>query len=293
MIVSMTGYGRAEVSKKNITATVEVRSVNSRFLEVTTRLPRTLSHRENDVKELVKGYVTRGKVSVQVSLAVETDGALPVKINVDAAKAYYKLLDRLRKEVKLKEPVNLSHLLQFSEVLEGAEENEVGEREWQVVEQALHKAMKEFNVMRAKEGKELAKDLKKRIEWIDSTVDRIEQLSKERIPEERKRLQERIAQLLGDKTVIDQNRLELEIALLSDKLDVTEECVRYHSHNKFFLETMVKEEAAGRKLNFLVQEMNREANTIGSKSSDATIAHLVVQLKEELEKIREQLQNIE
>lgn len=293
MIVSMTGYGRAEVSKKDITATVEVRSVNSRFLEVTTRLPRTLSHRENDVKELVKGYVTRGKVSVQVSLAVETDGALPVKINVDAAKAYYKLLDRLRKEVKLKEPVNLSHLLQFSEVLEGAEENEVGEREWQVVEQALHKAMKEFNVMRAKEGKELAKDLKKRIEWIDSTVDRIEQLSKERIPEERKRLQERIAQLLGDKTVIDQNRLELEIALLSDKLDVTEECVRYHSHNKFFLETMVKEEAAGRKLNFLVQEMNREANTIGSKSSDATIAHLVVQLKEELEKIREQLQNIE
>ncbi|HXG38383.1 MAG TPA: YicC/YloC family endoribonuclease [Bacteroidota bacterium] len=289
----MTGYGRAEVSKKDITATVEVRSVNSRFLEVTTRLPRTLSHRENDVKELVKGYVTRGKVSVQVSLAVETDGALPVKINVDAAKAYYKLLDRLRKEVKLKEPVNLSHLLQFSEVLEGAEENEVGEREWQVVEQALHKAMKEFNVMRAKEGKELAKDLKKRIEWIDSTVDRIEQLSKERIPEERKRLQERIAQLLGDKTVIDQNRLELEIALLSDKLDVTEECVRYHSHNKFFLETMVKEEAAGRKLNFLVQEMNREANTIGSKSSDATIAHLVVQLKEELEKIREQLQNIE
>lgn len=293
MIVSMTGYGRAEVSKKDITATVEVRSVNSRFLEVTTRLPRTLSHRENDVKELVKGYVTRGKVSVQVSLAVETDGALPVKINVDAAKAYYKLLDRLRKEVKLKEPVNLSHLLQFSEVLEGAEENEVGEREWQVVEQALHKAMKEFNVMRAKEGKELAKDLKKRIEWIDSTVNRIEQLSKERIPEERKRLQERIAQLLGDKTVIDQNRLELEIALLSDKLDVTEECVRYHSHNKFFLETMVKEEAAGRKLNFLVQEMNREANTIGSKSSDATIAHLVVQLKEELEKIREQLQNIE
>jgi uncharacterized protein (TIGR00255 family) len=293
MIVSMTGYGRAEVSKKDTTASVEVRGVNSRYLEVTTRLPRTLSHRENDVKELVKGYITRGKVSVLVSLAAETNGALPVKINVDAAKAYYKLLDRLRKEVKLKEPVNLSHLLQFSEVLEGAEENEVGEREWQVVEQTLHKAMKEFNLMRAKEGKVLAKDLKKRIEWIDSTVDRIEKLSRERIPEERKRLQERIVQLVDDKTVVDQNRLELEIALLSDKLDVTEECVRYRSHNKFFLETMVKEEAAGRKLNFLVQEMNREANTIGSKSSDSTIAHLVVQLKEELEKIREQLQNIE
>lgn len=293
MIASMTGFGRAEVTKKGMTATVEVRGINSRFLEVSARLPRTLSQRENDVKEIVRGYVNRGKVSVLVTLETETSSAAPLKINVDAARAYYKLLEQLRKEVKLKDPVSLSHLLQFSEVLEAVEESESGEQEWQTVGQALHKAMKEFNQMREKEGKELAKDLKKRIEWMGATLEKIEKLSKNRIPEERERLHERVAQLLEDKFVIDQNRLELEIVLLSDKLDVTEECVRYRSHNKFFLEAMANEDSAGRKLNFLVQEMNREANTIGSKSSDATIAHLVVRLKEELERIREQLQNIE
>jgi uncharacterized protein (TIGR00255 family) len=128
---------------------------------------------------------------------------------------------------------------------------------------------------------------------MNETIDQIEKLSKEQVPEERKNLQERITQLLEDKFTIDQNRLELEIALLVDKLDVTEECVRYRSHNKYFLDALTKGEAAGRKLNFLIQEMNREANTIGSKSNDAAIAHLVIGLKEELEKIREQLQNIE
>lgn len=289
----MTGYGRAEITKKGLTATVEVRGVNNRFLEVSARMPRSLSQRENDVKELVRGYANRGKVSVQITLLAETNGTAPLKINVGAAKAYYKLLEQLRKEVKLKEPVNLSHLLQFSEVLEAGEEGQAGEQEWQVVEQALQTAMKDFNQMRQKEGKELSKDLKKRIDWMEATVGKIEKLSKERIPEERKRLQQRVAELVDKKTVIDQNRLELEIALLSEKLDVTEECVRYRSHNKFFLQAMAQEESAGRRLNFLIQEMNREANTIGSKSSDTTIAHLVVKLKEEMEKIREQLQNIE
>ena len=289
----MTGFGRAEVSKKGMAARVEVRGVNSRYLEVTARLPRTLSSRENDVKEIVRKYINRGKVNVQVSLDSGSNGFAPLKINVDAAKAYYKLLEQLRKEVKLKEHVNLSHLLQFSEVLQATDDTEAGETEWHAVEQALNKAMKEFNVMRQKEGKELSKDFKKRIEWMGGTIDKVEKLSKERIPVERKRLHERVEQLLEDKTVLDQKRLELELILLSDKLDVTEECVRYRSHNKFFLDAMANENAAGRKLNFLVQEMNREANTIGSKSNDATIAHLVVKLKEEIEKIREQLQNIE
>ncbi len=289
----MTGYGRADVTKKGVTARVEVRGVNSRYLEVTPRMPRSLSLRENDVKEIIRGYINRGKVNVQVTLDSSSNGSAPLKINVDAAKSYYKLLEQLRKGVKLKEQVNLSHLLQFSEVLSATEETEAGEKEWQAVEQALHKAMKDFNEMRQKEGKELSKDFKKRIEWMGDTVGKIETLSKERIPEERKRLQERVEQLLEDKSVLDQKRLELELILLADKLDVTEECVRYRSHNKFFLEAMANEDSAGRKLNFLVQEMNREANTMGAKSNDATIAHLVVKLKEEIEKIREQLQNIE
>jgi uncharacterized protein (TIGR00255 family) len=210
-----------------------------------------------------------------------------------AAKAYIKLLNDLRKAAKIKEKVRLEHLLKFSEVFEVPKDEQSDEREWLVVEEALRAALDAFNTMRRNEGGELGKDLQRRIQWLSGTVDKIERLSRERIPEERKRLHDRIAQLVEDKSIVDQNRLELEIALLADKLDVTEECVRFRSHTKFFLETIANSDSAGRKLNFLVQEINREANTIGSKTNDSEIAHMVVQMKEELEKIREQLQNIE
>lgn len=289
----MTGYGRAEISKKGLTASVEVRSVNSRYLEILTRLPRTMSQREKDVKDIVRTTLNRGSLNVTVKLERESDGGPALKVNSGAAKSYFKLLTDLKKAVKLKEPVKLEHLLSFSEILEPEDTEEGDEEEWAVVNEALLKALTDLNAMRAKEGKELATDLAQRIRWMDEMIDKIETLSRDRIPEERKRLQERIGQLLEDKSVVDQGRLELEIALLSEKLDVTEESVRYRSHNKFFLEALEKDELAGRKLNFLVQEMNREANTIGSKANDAAIAHLVVRLKEELEKIREQIQNIE
>ena len=289
----MTGFGRAEVAKRGITATVEVRGVNSRYLDVTTRLPRLLSQREKDIKEIVRACVNRGNLVVSVSVDEESDANAPMAVNKMAAKAYIKLLNDLRKAAKIKEKVRLEHLLKFSEVFEVPKDEQSDEREWIVVEEALRAALDGFNTMRRNEGGELAKDLQRRIQWLSSTVDKIERLSRERIPEERTRLHNRIAQLVEDKSIIDQNRLELEIALLADKLDVTEECVRFRSHTKFFLETIVNADSAGRKLNFLVQEINREANTIGSKTNDSEIAHLVVQMKEELEKIREQLQNIE
>jgi uncharacterized protein (TIGR00255 family) len=293
VIASMTGFGRAQSSKNGITATVEVRGVNSRYLDITTRLPRTLSQREKDVKEIVRSYVSRGSLTVGVTLEEASNGAAAVSVNKPAARSYMKLLTELRKAAKIRETVKLEHLLKFSEVFEVPQETESDEARWNVVDGVLRAALEDFGAMRRKEGQELANDLQPRIEWLNGTVATIERLSKERIPAERKRLNDRIAQLLEDKTIIDQNRLELEIALLADKLDVTEECVRFRSHNKFFLEAAKAEESAGRKLNFLVQEMNREANTIGSKTNDADIAHLVVQIKEELEKIREQLQNVE
>lgn len=293
MIASMTGFGRAELSRGSITASVEVRGVNSRYLDVSARLPRTLSLREKDIKEIVRTYVNRGSLSIAVTVEEESDGIAPLSVNKSAARAYVKLLNELRRATKIRESVKLEHLLKFSEVFEVPREAESDEREWSVVQEALHAALKNFNTMRQNEGRELANDLEPRIRRLDDTVDKIEALSKERIPEELKRLNERIAQLLEDRSIVDQNRLELEVALLADKLDVTEECVRFRSHNKFFLEALANEESAGRKLNFLVQEINREANTIGSKTSDAEIAHLVVQIKEDLEKIREQLQNIE
>lgn len=292
MISSMTGYGYGEVGDGDLTATVEVRSVNSRFLEATARLPRTLMLRENDVREAVRRKIVRGKVNVVITVKRESMTGTPLKINAPAARTYYRLLNDLRKAVRLREKVKLEHLLRFSEVMEIDEAHASDEREWSVVEKATNRALDEMVRMRLNEGEELRKDLEPRIRQLGETTDQVEMLSKGRIPQERNRMRERVRQILEDGEV-DEQRLELEIAFLADKLDVTEECVRFRSHNKFFLEALRNDEAAGRRLNFLVQEMSREANTIGSKASDAAIAHLVIQMKEELEKVREQLQNIE
>jgi len=289
----MTGYGRGEESKGGVIATAEIRGVNSRFLEVNTKLPSALVLRESALKEIVRSKISRGKVTVSIFFEYKNEAEIPVRINRNAAKAYYKLLGELRKSLNLKEKVSLAHLLKFSEIFESLENDETSEEEWRLAERALLKALEEFNNMRQKEGRELMKDLRQRIGSVSHDIDAVERLSKDHIPVERTRLQQRLQELLQDKSVIDTKRLELEVALLADKLDVTEECVRFRSHNKFFLEALTNEEATGRKLNFLTQEMNREANTIGSKSNDAEITHLVVHVKEELEKIREQLQNIE
>jgi uncharacterized protein (TIGR00255 family) len=293
MISSMTGYGHGEITEGRTTATAEVRSVNSRYLEVTSRLPRTMTLRENDVKELVRTRFVRGKVNIALSIVHENANEVPLKINTAAAKSYYKLLNDLRKTVKIQGKVSLEHLLNFPEVLEADEFEKGDEKEWQLVKKALEAALTEAALMRQKEGSELLKDLVHRIQIINSKLDEIENIAKQRLPEERAKLRERIKELISDPAIIDENRLELEFALLVDKLDVTEESVRFRSHNKFFLDSLKNDEGVGRKLNFLVQEMNREANTIGAKADSSDIAHLVVAIKEELEKIREQLQNIE
>jgi len=288
----MTGYGRGEVARKGITVAIELRSVNSRFLEVTTRLPRSLSLRENEVKEIVRKKISRGKVNLLATVDREKDGQLPLAINATAAREYYKLLNKLRKTVKLKETVKLEHLLRFSEVLEQPVLDGADEDEWEVMQQALNAALDDLATMRRNEGEELTKDFRTRIAVIGQALSRIEVLSKEQVPAERTRLRERIQRILENET-IDEGRLEMELAMLADRLDVTEECVRFGSHNKFFIQALADKEPSGRKLNFLIQEMNREANTIGSKSNSSEIAHMVVSVKEELEKIREQLQNIE
>lgn len=292
MITSMTGYGHGQATERGISVTVEVRSVNSRFLEVATRLPRSLSLRENEIKEIIRRRISRGKITLVSNVERETPGILPLKINISAAKSYYKLLNDLRKTVKIKETVKLDHLLRFSEVIEPQDMENTDEQEWEIFQKALDQSLNALTQMRLQEGGELRQDFLHRIGIIGRTLEQIETLSKDQVPAERMRLRERIQQLIDDKE-LDAGRLELEVALLADRLDVTEECVRFRSHNKFFLEAIGNGEPAGRKLNFLIQEMNREANTIGSKSSASEIAHLVVGVKEELEKIREQLQNIE
>lgn len=292
MISSMTGYGRGETNGKGTIVTVEIRSVNSRFLEVNSRFPRTLVLRENDIKECVRQKLNRGKINVNITIEHAADGEVPVSIDKPAAKAYYKLLNDLRKTVKMKEKVSLDHLLKFSDILKTSDVEDAGEQEWKLVIGALGGALDELNEMRTNEGAELKKDFLKRLQLMEEKVNGIESISQTRIPEERQRLTEKVRQIIEEEK-IDPARLELEIILLADKLDVTEECVRFRSHIKFFIEALDAADSAGRKLNFLIQEMNREINTIGSKSSDTSISHIVVAVKEELERIREQLQNIE
>ncbi len=292
MIESMTGFGKGEASAKSVTFSVELRSVNNRFLEISTRAPKTISQRENDIKEIIRSKIARGKISLSATKEDETANELVISVDKKRAKEIYNVLEQLRKVTKIKEPVKLEHLLHFSEIFE-TKEVEEDETEWKVFQQALTKAVASLKTMREKEGAELARDSKERVQKINKHIDTVEQLSKKRIPEERKRLLEKVEQLTIDKSIINNQRLELEIAILSEKLDVTEECVRFRSHNKFFLEALQSKESEGRKLNFLIQEMGREANTIGSKCNDVEIAHIVVSIKEELEKIREQLQNIE
>jgi uncharacterized protein (TIGR00255 family) len=292
MMTSMTGYGHGEAASGGIVVAVELRSVNGRYLEVVTRLPRSMVLRENDLRELVRQRVLRGKVTLTVSIERGTDGQASLKLDVASAKAYYRLLNDLRKAVRLKQSVRLEHLLQFSDIFEPRELENTDEQEWEITRGALEKALDALLAMRVKEGGELRKDLDSRLGFLSDQVDRIEELSKEQVPHERERLRERIARIL-EKEPVDEGRLEMELAILAEKLDVTEECVRFRSHVTFFRQAMASPEPAGRKLNFLIQEMNREVNTMGSKSSDTSIAHLVVGAKEELEKIREQLQNIE
>ncbi len=292
MILSMTGFGRGEAQGNIYSIVTETRSVNNRFLEVSIRAPKLVSLRDQELKEVVRRYLSRGKVNITITLETADDGTAPIVVNPSQANAYYTLLNDLRKTLKLRETVKLQHILQFSEIFDSNSEDTLADEEWDAVLRSVDMALQQLQAMRMNEGTELERDLKTRIENIAGTVDGIEEKSKDRIPQERERLRERVYTLLNTDEV-DEQRLELELVLLSEKLDVTEECVRLRSHLKFFKDTLDSDVPGGRKLNFLIQEMHREINTIGSKASDTEIARSVIGMKEEIERIREQIQNIE
>jgi uncharacterized protein (TIGR00255 family) len=292
MILSMTGFGRGEAQGNIYSIVTEARSVNNRFLEVSIRAPKLISLRDQELKEVVRRYLSRGKVNITITLETADDGTAPIAVNPSQAKAFYTLLNDLRKTLKLRETVKLQHILQFSEIFDSNSEDTLADEEWDAVLRSVDTALQQLQAMRMNEGTELERDLKTRIENIASTVDGIEEKSKDRIPQERERLRERVYTLLNTDEV-DEQRLELELVLLSEKLDVTEECVRLRSHLKFFKDTLDSDVPGGRKLNFLIQELHREINTIGSKASDTEISRSVIGMKEEIERIREQIQNIE
>jgi uncharacterized protein (TIGR00255 family) len=292
MINSMTGYGFGTYSNNGMVATAEIRSVNNRFNEINLKIPKILANRENEIKEIVRERIGRGKINLTVSFNKEFESKIPLKINEDVVKTYVKLLNSIRKTAKIKEQIKISHLLGFTDIFQFSDELETDTAAWDTALKALNIALDEILKMRANEGKFLMDDLSTRNKNMEIGLDKIELLSKDRVPLEKQRITEKIQLILGQ-TPVDEGRLELEIALLSDKIDVTEECTRFRSHIKFFDESLHDSAESGKKLNFLVQEMNREINTIGSKSNSSEISHIVISVKEELEKIREQLQNIE
>ena len=290
MMISMTGYGQSSVTGKGVTISIELRSVNSRFLEISSKLPRELQFRENDIKELIRSKVSRAKINLFLGIE-QSSKAKKLLINTEALKSYKDALEEIRKIAKIKETVSLADILRFSnEIMTPAEDDVIDN--WDLISKAISNAVNNLNQMRRKEGYELGRDISNRIREIESILEKVVGLSNNLLPTEREKLRLRVAQLF-ENDEIDEQRLQLEIVLLADKLDVTEECVRYRSHSKFFLEAMNGQEPAGRGLNFLLQEMGREVTTIGSKCNNAEIAQLVVKIKEELEKIREQVQNIE
>ncbi|MCX7930449.1 MAG: YicC family protein [Chlorobi bacterium] len=289
---SMTALSTATLSEHGIRATVEVRTVNGRYLEITCRLPKQLSHKEIELRELVRATVQRG--TVQVTVKTESDAALAITLSPERVEAYWTHLEKLRKKLKISEPPSLGDILRIPDVYitDDTAALERAEQEWKVVAKAIRAALSSLDTMRKNEGKELARDIRVRMKALEERLDRIEQRSMQRVPEERERLRARVAQLF-ESDEIDEQRLQLEILLLADKLDCSEEIVRLRSHIKFFGEALKSTEPVGRQLTFLLQEMHREINTIGSKANDAEVSQHVVFVKEELERIREQVQNIE
>ena len=291
MIRSMTGFSKTEVTENGITVSIELKSLNGKTLDINSRLPKELSHKEIELREILKANISRGTVSINISVK-KADAAASFAFNQDAALACYKALNEFRSAAKMKETVKMEHVLQLAQQFPAPESPDESEKEWEVVKKALKDAIIALNKMKSNEGQQLTKDMLLRMKKIAGVVDNIESLSLANIPEEREKLRQKVAQLF-DSDEIDEHRIQLELVLIADKLDISEECVRLHSHIKFFFETFKDKDPIGRKLNFLLQEMNREINTIGSKSNNIEISHLVVATKEDLERIREQVQNME
>lgn len=293
MIRSMTGFGRGEATKNDLRVTVEVKTLNSRYLDISPRMPGSIQDKELDVKEIVQEHLSRGKVLLNVYVDKSKMGLTDTTYNEDKLKSYSQMLEEMRSLANIDEPLKLNDLLEFNDLFESRKEDEKNlEIIWGCTKDALKSGLNLLNTMREKEGKELEDDLKKQITDISGLLEKIKEQSSQRAPETRERLTERIQKMVSDDH-FDPDRMEMEIAILVDKMDINEEAVRLQSHLKFFLEALDGEQPVGRRLNFLCQEINRELNTIGAKANDSAIAHHVVIGKEKLEQIREQVQNIE
>lgn len=293
MIRSMTGYGKGEYENELYRFTVEIKSVNHRYGDVLVKLPRHISYLEDTIKKRVKESLKRGKIDIYINLEYIKESAIDVKVDIPLALSYKEALEDLVKNLKLEEEIKLDDILTMDEIVR-TERRELDE---DLLEEclmnALDMAIENILQMRLKEGQELKEDLLLKLDLIQDMLELVDERAPLVVEEYRDKLRERISELLDDSLEIDEDCLSIEVAIFADKCSIDEEIVRLRSHIKQFKSILEEDNPVGRKLDFLVQEFNREINTIGSKANDMEISKYVVDLKAEVEKIREQIQNIE
>ena len=292
MIKSMTGFGRSEIAEGDRKITVEMKSVNHRYLDVNIKMPKKLNFFETSIRNALKQYIQRGKVDIFITYEDYTESNLCVKYNRELAAEYMKYLEQMSEDFALDNDVRVSALSRYPEVL-SMEEQTIDEKElWQMLEKAISKAAEGFVETRIKEGEHLREDLTGKLDGMLAHVEYITERSPEIIAQYRQKLEDKVKELLGD-VQIDENRLLMEVTIFADKVCVDEELVRLRSHIETTKESLLQGGGIGRKLDFIAQEMNREANTILSKTNDLEISNRAIELKTEIEKVREQIQNIE
>ncbi len=294
MIKSMTGFGRAEAADEERKITVELKSVNHRYLDMNIKMPKKLSFFEAAIRNFLKNYIQRGKVDVFITFEDYTQNRVSLKYNRDLAAEYTQYFRQMSEDFQIENDVKVSHLMRCPEVLI-MEEQSIDESElWSALEKVLRQACEKFVESRQLEGKNLAKDLVQKLEGLEEKVVLVEERSPEVVAAYREKLTGKLKELLEDNQ-IEENRIAAEVVLFADKICNDEETVRLHSHIKNMRDILTdeKSQSVGRKLDFLAQEMNREANTTLSKANDLEVSNLAIDLKTEIEKIREQIQNIE
>ena len=294
MILSMTAYAQNEVVKDDLAIQIEIRTYNSRHLDVALRIPYGYISLEELIKKRVADHISRGRVEIKVKIKNEAQGFCAYDINTAKAKAYYNALSKLQETLGLADSLNMDLILKAGDIVTPVDVNDdLVETVWPTLDACLMQALEGLNQMRQKEGDYIAKDFHQRLDFIASCLADIAKQTDGLLDVYQERLKDRIASLTKGMIEMDPMRISQEAAILADKSDISEEITRAQSHIKQFRSLMEGNEPAGRKLNFLLQEFNREFNTMGSKSANAELSHLIVTVKSELEKIREQVQNIE
>ncbi len=286
----MTGFGRGEAETDLGKIVVEARAENHRFLDINFQLSEGICAVEPALSQIAKKIILRGKV--RITIAAEGLKNKPSTINIELAKESRKTLEKLKKELGIKERTKLEHILMIREFFSSEEKAQLGKEHHPKIEEATREAIKNLDNMRRSEGRKLEKDLKLRIQKAENLIERIESKREDFIKDFSAKLRERMKEILED-IQIDETRLYQEAAFLAERNDITEEIVRLKAHVSKFKDTMSKDGSIGRELDFLLQEMNRESGTISAKSKDAEVSHLILELRSEMERMREQVQNIE